>query len=208
MVDVQLSHPLPGGQMTSGWGDGRNHNGVDFAAPRGTPVTAAHMGFVKYAGMNSGSGYGIVVYIEFTGQFQTRYAHLSSTNVSVGDGVEAGDIIGRVGSTGDSTGPHLHFELLRGGKKIDPTPYLHGQGLQLDVTPDAYGDTPEWVKGFGALSDILEFITNPKNWYRVGLFLLGIVLVVAGAIYFARGNIFSFLGEQIVSLFDGKGKRK
>jgi murein DD-endopeptidase MepM/ murein hydrolase activator NlpD len=97
----------------------RNHNGVDWAAPTGTPISAAMDGTVDYAG--PGGGYGNVIYVGHAGGVQTRYAHMSKYGpFKKGDRVKAGDIIGYVGTTGRSTGPHLHFELLVNGTPVDP----------------------------------------------------------------------------------------
>jgi 3D (Asp-Asp-Asp) domain-containing protein len=99
--------------------DKRNHRGVDIGLPQGTEIQAAHGGTVTFAG-DSGD-YGLLVVIEdaATG-FITKYAHCSALLVSNGQGVKAGDAIARVGSTGLSTGPHLHFEVLRNGIHLNP----------------------------------------------------------------------------------------
>ncbi|MGI8631573.1 MAG: peptidoglycan DD-metalloendopeptidase family protein [Solirubrobacterales bacterium] len=102
---------------------GRMHAGVDFPASTGTLVRAARSGTVRFAGWNSG-GYGNLVVIDHAGGMETWYAHLSSVAVSPGQRVSSGSGIGRVGSTGRSTGPHLHFELRRRGEPLDPMPYL------------------------------------------------------------------------------------
>lgn len=101
----------------------RNHNGVDWAAPTGTPVTAAGDGTVAYAG--DGGDYGNVVYIDHGKGVQTRYAHLNAfaAGLAAGQPVRAGQKIGEVGTTGRSTGPHLHFELMVGGRPVDPMTY-------------------------------------------------------------------------------------
>ncbi|MBM7068850.1 peptidoglycan DD-metalloendopeptidase family protein [Actibacterium sp. 188UL27-1] len=96
----------------------RMHSGVDWAAPTGTPVAAAFDGTVSYAG--PGGGYGNLIKITHQGGFETRYAHLHKFVAKQGDRVKAGDIVGQVGTTGRSTGPHLHFELHVAGKAIDP----------------------------------------------------------------------------------------
>ncbi len=88
------------------------NNGVDIAAPLGTPVVASAGGTViiaRSSGWNG--GYGLYVVISHSNGTQTLYAHLSSVNVSVGDSVSKGQVIGKVGNTGKSTGPHLHFEV-------------------------------------------------------------------------------------------------
>ena len=96
----------------------RVHKGVDWAAPTGTPIHAAFDGTVSYAG--DGGGYGNLLKITHENGMETRYAHLSKFGTSAGAQVRAGDLVGYVGTTGRSTGPHLHFELYVGGTAIDP----------------------------------------------------------------------------------------
>ena len=119
------------GTKTSGFGprwhpilkQNRNHNGVDWAAPTGTPIYAAGPGRVSYAGV--AGGYGNVIYIDHGGS-ETRYAHLNAFADlgRTGAQVQGGDLIGYVGTTGRSTGPHLHFELRVGGQPVDPLTYV------------------------------------------------------------------------------------
>ena len=106
----------------------RNHNGVDWAAPTGTPVLAAAAGTITRAG--DGGGYGNVVYIDHGSGTETRYAHLNAfaPNARRGAQVSAGDVIGYVGTTGRSTGPHLHFELRVAGKPINPLSFTGAAG--------------------------------------------------------------------------------
>ena len=99
-----------------------NHPGVDLAATTGTPVSAARGGTVTHAG--PGGTYGNLVIVQHEDGFETRYAHLSAVTVNKGDKVLAGQEVGKVGSTGYSKGPHLHFELRRDGKTVDPAPLL------------------------------------------------------------------------------------
>jgi murein DD-endopeptidase MepM/ murein hydrolase activator NlpD len=94
------------------------HRGIDLAAPEGMTVVPALPGKVVSAGYES--GYGNTVLIEHEGGVQTRYGHLASINVKQGDVVTSENAIGTVGSTGHSTGPHLHFEVMRMGKQVDP----------------------------------------------------------------------------------------
>ena len=105
--------PIVGGRKTQGI---HGNNGVDLAAPTGTPILASADGkvIVSRAGGYNG-GYGTYVVISHDNGTQTLYAHMSKDNVSVGQGVERGQVIGAVGSTGKSTGPHVHFEV-RGAK--------------------------------------------------------------------------------------------
>jgi murein DD-endopeptidase MepM/ murein hydrolase activator NlpD len=99
------------------------HTGIDMVEPFGSPVYAADDGVVALVGSSS-SGYGNYVVIAHSGGFDTLYGHLSTTLVKAGQVVTQGTVVGLEGSTGNSTGPHLHFELRVGGRPIDPTPYL------------------------------------------------------------------------------------
>jgi murein DD-endopeptidase MepM/ murein hydrolase activator NlpD len=98
------------------------HGGIDLAAPLGTPVCAAREGVVKETGFDA--GYGNFVRIAHPAGYETLYGHLSVIYVKRGDKVNAGLPLGKVGLTGRTTGPHLHFEVLKNGKPIDPSPYL------------------------------------------------------------------------------------
>jgi len=100
----------------------RHHAGIDLAAPWGTPVRAARDGIVERAGW--WGTYGNAIALDHGDDSETRYAHLSSIAVAAGELVRQGDVIGYVGSTGASTGPHLHFELRFEGRAVDPIGYL------------------------------------------------------------------------------------
>jgi murein DD-endopeptidase MepM/ murein hydrolase activator NlpD len=101
----------------------RNHNGLDLTAPYGTPVYASGNGYVTIA--QPMGGYGNVIFVNHGFGFETRYAHLSKYNVVLGQRVKRGDLIGFVGSTGFSTAPHLHYEILYRSKYINPTNFLY-----------------------------------------------------------------------------------
>jgi len=107
------------------------HNGMDFTAHTGTPIYATGDGVVTKA--SRGHGFGNVVYIDHGFGYQTRYAHMSKFNVKKGQKVKRGDIIGFVGSTGLSSGPHLHYEVHKNGKPINPVNFYHG-----DLSPEEY----------------------------------------------------------------------
>jgi peptidoglycan hydrolase-like protein with peptidoglycan-binding domain len=121
---VRFLRPVPGA-IGDGFGypGGRRHDGVDFPEPLGTPIGAAGVGTVIFAGWNSG-GYGNLTVIQHRLGFQTWYAHQSAFYVHSGQRVAGGVRIGAVGSTGRSTGPHLHFEVRLNGTPINPVPYL------------------------------------------------------------------------------------
>ena len=99
------------------------HKGIDIAATRGTPILATASGKVSFAGWSS--GYGYLVKIDHGSGVETYYGHCSKLYVSAGDTVEAGDKIAAVGSTGNSTGNHLHFEIRLNGKQVNPQKYVY-----------------------------------------------------------------------------------
>ena len=99
------------------------HSGLDIAAPQGTTISAAADGRVIYASWYG--GYGNAIIIDHGGGISTLYAHCSQIFVGVGQDVQRGQAIGAVGMTGDATGPHVHFEVRRDGKPVDPLGYLH-----------------------------------------------------------------------------------
>lgn len=119
----RLIRPVSG-PITSPYGMrwGRMHEGVDIGAATGTPVKAAASGRVTAAGWNG--GYGNWIKIVHTPGLATGYAHLSSLGVRSGQAVGQGATIGQVGSTGDSTGPHLHFEVHVNGRPVNPLTYI------------------------------------------------------------------------------------
>jgi len=98
------------------------HKGLDFASERGADVLAVGQGVVSWAGPRA--GYGVLVEINHGNGYVTRYAHNSAVGVAVGDTVERGQAIAVVGSTGRSTGPHVHFEVLKDGRQIDPMAFI------------------------------------------------------------------------------------
>ena len=108
------THPVLGGR--------RSHKGVDLSAPTGTPIYATADGYISKAEWFS--SYGKYVSIEHGANLQTRFAHMSDIAVTAGSRVKKGDIIGYVGSTGRSTGPHLHYEVRIDGKAVNPVPYM------------------------------------------------------------------------------------
>lgn len=119
-----FAFPLPSGtwQVSAYYGDGRNHKAIDLRAKSGTSIYAALSGTVVYSGWNG--AYGNCVIIEHEGGIQTLYGHAKQLCCNVGDTVAQGEIIALVGTTGQSTGNHLHFEVILNGKNVDPAPYI------------------------------------------------------------------------------------
>ena len=129
--------------ISSGFGLrwGREHQGIDFAAGAGSRVAAAGRGVVSFAGWNSG-GYGNLVIVDHRLGYQTYYAHLSTVTSYVGEPVKGGTRVGLVGSTGNSTGPHLHFEVRLTGTPIDPMPRMLATAAQSSAHPQAAEPAP------------------------------------------------------------------
>jgi murein DD-endopeptidase MepM/ murein hydrolase activator NlpD len=126
--------PVQGGWISSGFGvradpfNGHQsyHEGVDIASSMGSPVLAMGDGVVSHSGEKS--GYGLLVEVTHESGLITRYAHASAVLVRVGDRVQKGQPIAQVGTTGRSTGPHLHFEVVRNGTSVSPMRYLQQAG--------------------------------------------------------------------------------
>ncbi len=148
-VSIPSLMPVESVRLTSGFGmrehpvlgGRRSHKGVDLAAPVGTPILATADGIVSMAQWFG--GYGLFVSIEHGGSIQTRYGHMSRLNVADGQRVHKGDIIGFIGTTGRSTGPHLHYEVRVNGDAVNPVPYMQADQLARDESSDADKGGPE-----------------------------------------------------------------
>ncbi|MCK5275569.1 MAG: M23 family metallopeptidase, partial [Alphaproteobacteria bacterium] len=163
--------PIDGARLSSGFGKRKHpilgytkmHKGLDFAAPRGTPIYAAGNGTVNYAGKKG--GYGNYVRIRHNGTYQTAYAHMSgiARGVRKGKRVNQGQVIGYVGTTGRSTGNHLHYEVIRNGKFINSR-RMHlpsGKALKGDDLAAFTAMTEEANVRYGALmGDTLLFASS------------------------------------------------
>jgi len=144
VISVPSRMPLSGFRMTSDYGmrthpvlgRRKRHKGVDLAAPTGTPVYATADGMIDRADYSR--SYGLVIYVDHGADLETRYAHLSKLAVAEGERVRKGDLIGYVGSTGRSTGPHLHYEVRVDGVAVNPIPYMVETETQV-----AAADRPE-----------------------------------------------------------------
>jgi cell wall-associated NlpC family hydrolase len=144
-------------------GDKNYHTGTDIALPTGTEILAGGDGVILQSGTNG--GYGLCVLIDYGGGITARYGHCSSLLVSTGQAVQAGDVIARVGSTGNSTGPHLHLEIMKNGRYLNP--------LYFAVTND-YGGGPSYTGDPGAamgggtyaamLAEAEKYLGYPYVW--------------------------------------------
>ena len=123
--------PVQGYRFSSayGWRWGRMHNGIDLAAPQGTPIVAVHAGTVTMSRYNGGYGYAVV--IDHGDGVETLYAHASQLLVHEGQEVSAGERIALVGNTGYSFGAHLHFEVHEYGAPQNPVPWLQERGVDV-----------------------------------------------------------------------------
>lgn len=135
--EIPLRSPAPGASFSSGFGNRPDpflgtlafHSGLDLAAAPGTAARVTASGIVVSAGWNG--GYGLMVEVRHAHGYSTRYAHLSAISVAEGQDLKAGDVVGRVGSTGRSTGPHLHYETRLNDVALDPRKLL-AAGARLD----------------------------------------------------------------------------
>lgn len=193
--------PVPGGH--SGWNGGRYrsggwHGGLDFPAATGTPISAMWGGRVSRA-LRLNRSYGHHAMLDHGSGMQTLYAHMSRLMVSVGQMVSAGQRIGLVGSTGNSTGPHLHLEVRRNGTQLNPEGFLSGaQNFSIFDLPKMISDvlrdvrtglTGEW--GSLIRTGVTEAINTARDW---GLRKLGIPGYANGTISARRG--WAWVGEH------------
>lgn len=134
-------------------GQYKMHTGVDYAAPTGTPVQATRSGKVAEVGYDE--GYGNYVVVDHGNGVKSRYAHLSEINVKEGQELQAGQKLGEVGSTGLSTGPHLHFEIMINGQHVDPERLINGEAAVIPPPDPSYssgGDRLGSTSGSGSSS--------------------------------------------------------
>jgi len=137
--DYPIFNPAPGQSVSSSFGVRRDpflrrpamHSGIDFRGRTGTPIQATGAGKVVRAGW--AGGYGRLVEINHGNGWTTRYAHMSRIDVKIGETVSTGDLIGAIGSTGRSTGPHLHYEIRKNGKATDPVRFLKAGNRIADL---------------------------------------------------------------------------
>lgn len=168
-----FAHPAPGTIRTARFGDAgprwtNEHTGVDYAAVQGTPVLATANGTVSFAGWQNDL-YGNMVEIDHGSSIKSRYAHLSRFSTRVNDVVNQRDQIGLMGSTGNTTGSHVHFEIIFRGQHVDPETWI--------------GRTAEGLpSGEGAFPDLLNIGQIENFFSRSGMFVGGVVVLLL-AIY-------------------------
>lgn len=198
--------PVP--QASSGWNGGRYrsggyHGGLDFPAPTGTPISSMWAGRVSRA-LRLNRSYGHHAIVDHGGGLQTLYAHMSQLLVNGGQSVGAGSLLGRVGSTGNSTGPHLHLEVRRNGVRVNPEPYLSGaKAGGAGLVPD----------GNGGFIDLLTKLPSMLGSIRDSLGQLsgGWGAMFLGAAKEAIANVVSYAVEKVPVLgpalkaFTGEG---
>lgn len=179
---------------------GRNHNGIDYPLPEGTPISVIQPGTVADAGFRD-NGYGNQVKVNHPGGVSSFYAHLSSINVASGQKIDPGTVIGKIGSTGHSTGPHLHFEVDVNGKTSNPESYedrLFRFGGNVKVKAKKGDKTPSPVapeKG----TDVFNKLSKAKPGSGETIKVPGVGSVVMGRNLFqqAEKKYFTEKGEQI-----------
>lgn len=185
------------------------HTGLDIGCRAGSPIYAAHDGTVTFAGYNG--PYGNEVRVQLNSSFLSSYHHMSRIAARKGQNVSAGTVIGYIGSTGMSTGPHLHFEIRVNGKPVDPEPYLSGSATPGNATQvglsnpvPGLSEAKAVYDTFKASSAIFEWLGDTKNWYRVGMVVAGALLLAIAVIGVAKTKA---LGSMIQKKMTTAGKK-
>lgn len=156
------------------------HTGLDIGGRTGDQVWAAHDGKVTWAGWKG--AYGNTVEIVHPSGLITSYHHFSVVHARVGQQVSAGTVIGLMGSTGQSTGPHLHFEVRVGGKPVNPRPYLNGTGVYPISDDDDNPIIPNVVE------TPWDFFTDSTIWLRAAMVIGGAVLIFVAFVGVAKAS--------------------
>lgn len=178
-------YPNDNGALSNWRLSGQPHNGLDFALPKGTRVRAAADGTIAHARWNQG-GYGVHLILSHGNGYETVYAHLLTTSLPPGTVVKRGQVIAMSGSSGYSTGPHLHFELRKDGKAIDPAPMLEALNRTASASQSSV-DRPTWRVSCDCLNvrsgpglayavvrqlhrgeDVNEFASESSQWIQIG----------------------------------------
>lgn len=171
------------------------HTGVDIACANGSPIRAVADGTITFAGWNG--AYGNQVKQSVNGN-EVWYNHMSRIEVKKGDGVSAGSILGRLGTTGQSTGPHLHLELRINGKDVDPMPYLSGSKVVPAGSTDATQASLNPLDAIKGIGNFFDLLTDPITWLRVGMFMGGGVLLLMAFVGLAKTKALGKVAGQTV----------
>jgi len=178
------------------------HTGLDIGCRAGSPIYSATDGKVIKSGWMG--AYGNTVEIQVNDSMVCSYHHMSKIAVSKGTNVSAGKTIGYIGSTGNSTGPHLHFEVRINGKAVDPEPYLSG-AKTVDqasyVQPSGAGDV---FKFPAQMLKVFSWLTETTNWLRVGMVIGGAILLLMAFVGVAKATV---LGKTAMKTVTGKTKK-
>lgn len=186
---------------------GRIHGALDIGVPTGTPVRCSAPGKVTSAGFNNG-GYGNLVTVDHGGGWETYYAHNSELKVQTGQQVTTGQVLALAGSTGNSTGPHVHWEIRRNGEKVDPAQYEGGNFSGLPIPPiilppiglpgeGPIGDLPGVVvegatnamDALETLRTVMEKLADGKLWFRILGVAIGVQALVVGVLIIKRDTV-------------------
>jgi len=190
------------------------HTGLDIGCTTGSPVYAAHDGTVIAAGYKG--AYGNTVELKANSSFVTSYHHMSRIVARVGQNVSAGTVIGYIGSTGQSTGPHLHFEVRINGKDVDPQKYLNGAEIPAggDVIQTGITDNIPGLSTVTAVYETLKatagvfgWLTDTKNWYRIGLALGGAFLMYVAVISLVRSKAMTAIAGDTAQTIKAVGMK-
>lgn len=179
------------------------HTGLDIGCKAGSPIYAAHDGTVILAGW-AGS-YGNTVEIRANDSLVTSYHHMSRVAARKGQNVSAGTVIGYIGSTGMSTGPHLHFEVRINGKDVNPNPYLSGAATIDQISTGA--DQASVWDAFtfpGKMLDAFRVLSDTIMWMRIGMVVGGGILLLMTFLGIAKT---SALGKGAVKAVASAGKK-
>lgn len=171
------------------------HTGVDIACANGSPIRAVDGGTIVAAGYNGAYGNQVKQQI---GGLEVWYNHMSVIRVSKGDTVSQGETLGYEGTTGNSTGPHLHFEVRKNGTDVDPMPYLQGSA----VVPASTSGDQVISNPFSSISNLKEFfdlMTDPYTYLRLAMVIGGFVLLIMALVGLAKVKALGAKAAKVVS---------
>lgn len=174
-----------------------NHTGIDYLCPAGTPILASEAGNVFFAGWKPG-GYGYTVFIQHPDSMVTIYEHLlKDIPVTVGQSVQRGQVIGYSGSTGNSTGPHLHFEMRdASGQAVNPMRYLHSVDDSIPHEPDSQPEKPSVLEGKCRIACDAAWVRDWENVEQSYLIYQGTEVYCFADVKYRDGLPFRYIGAD------------